>query len=337
MNDFERICSTHLVRTERKSEKEIVMNGFRDIVRVSSLPFLLLILIVASPVAAAASSALGPIIDQQQPVIDSTVGGLAIGGQSDQILAQVVTSGIPGSLEAVGLPVACSSGSLTVEIQRVTGDVPDGFVWISEMIPAESLPSFYPAPPSFRNTAFTTPVFFPAGVRFAIVLSSSGQCGIFQGPPGNPYAGGDGFFDSRPNPHGWVRLGEFGQADLPFQTLVDPLFLLVSIDVKPGDSRNPVNPRSNGVIPVAILSADGFDATAVAPHSVRFGTGGTTPANGSGAIDIDGDGRLDLLLLHFWTRESGIACGDTSVSLTGSTYTGQTFRGSDSIVTVGCR
>ncbi len=70
--------------------------------------------------------------------------------------------------------------------------------------------------------------------------------------------------------------------------------------------------------------------------SLSVGTGGAPAANGSGVIDIDGDGRLDLLL-HFWTRESGIACGDTSASLTGSTYTGQTFRGSDSIVTVGCR
>ncbi len=304
--------------------------------RIPFLSFSLLALSIALPLAAASLSGSGLVVDQQQPVIDTTVGGLAIGGQSDQVLAQVVTSGISGSLAAVGLPVACGSGTLTVEIQRVTGDVPDGFVWTSEVIPAESLPSFYPALPSFRNIAFTTPVFFAAGVRFAIVLSSAGECGIFQGPPGNPYAGGDGFFDSRPNPPGWVRLGEFGPADLPFQTRVDPLFLLVSIDVKPGDSRNPVNPRSNGVIPVAILSADGFDATAVAPDSVRFGTGGAPAANGSGVIDIDGDGRLDLLL-HFWTRESGIACGDTSASLTGSTYTGQTFRGSDSIVTVGCR
>jgi hypothetical protein len=320
--------------SKHKAEKEIAMNICREIRCVSPLPFLILVLIVASPVAAAPAPESGSVVDQQQPTIDDTVGGIAINGE--QALAQVVTAGISGSLAAVRLPVACDSGTLTVEIQRVTADVPDGVVWTSEVIPAASLPPFYPAPPSFRNIAFTTPVFFAAGARFAIVLRSSGECGIFQGPPGNPYVGGDGFFDARPNPPGWVRLGDFGPADLPFQTLVDPLLLFVSIDVKPGDSRNPVNPRSNGVIPVAILSADGFDATAIAPHSVRFGAGGAMPANGMAAIDIDGDGRLDLLL-HFWTQESGIGCGDTSVSLTGNTYAGQAFQGSDSIVTVGCR
>ena len=66
------------------------------------------------------------------------------------------------------------------------------------------------------------------------------------------------------------------------------------------------------------------------------GTGGAVPANGMDEIDVNGDGRLDLLL-HFRTQESGIACGDTSVSITGATLQGQAFRGSDSIVTVGCR
>ena len=311
------------------------MKIYRDIRRVSSLPFLLMVLIVASPLAAVPHSASASVVDQQQPTIDATVGGLAIGGASEQALAQVVTAGISGSLAAVGLPVACDSGALTVEIQRVTGDVPDGVVWTSEVIPAASLPSFYPAPPSFRNIAFTTQVFFAAGVRFAIVLRSSGQCGFFQGPPGNPYAGGDGFFDARPNPPGWVRLGDFGPADLPFQTLVDPL-LSVPVDVKPDDSQNSINPAAKGVIPVAILSTDGFDATSVDLLSVRFGTGAARPAQGTGQLDVNGDGRLDLLL-HFRTQESGIACGDTSVSITGETLQGQAFRGSDSIVTVGCR
>lgn len=276
------------------------------------------------------------VVDQQQPTINTAVGGFFIGGTSGQTLAQVVTTGIPGSLTAVRLPVACSSGNLTVEIQRVTTDTPDGVVWASAVIPAASLPPFYPSPPDFRTISFSTPIFFSVSARFAIVLASSGECGIFQGPAGNPYPGGDGFFDARPNPFGWVRLGEFGPADLPFQTLVDPL-VLVSIDLKPGDSPNSVNPRSHGVIPVAILSDSGFDATTVDPLSVRFGAGGAVPAHDTGELeDVNGDGRLDLVL-HFRTQESGIACGDTSVSLTGKTLQGQAFRGSDSLVTVGCR
>ena len=47
---------------------------------------------------------------------------------------------------------------------------------------------------------------------------------MFQGPVGDPYTGGNAFFDSRPNPPGWVCICDFaGSAlDLPFQTLVAP-------------------------------------------------------------------------------------------------------------------
>jgi hypothetical protein len=52
--------------------------------------------------------------------------------------------------------------------------------------------------------------------------------------------------------------------------------------------------------------------------------------------DVDGDGDNDMIL-HFNTQYTGIVCGNTSASLTGSTFGGQAFRGSDSIRTVGCR
>jgi hypothetical protein len=43
------------------------------------------------------------------------------------------------------------------------------------------------------------------------------------------------------------------------------------IDIKPGSFPNSINPRSKGVIPVAILTTDTFDATTVDPLSVTFG------------------------------------------------------------------
>jgi uncharacterized repeat protein (TIGR01451 family) len=164
----------------------------------------------------------GAGIDQQQPLIDSTVGGSGIGGASEQLLAQVVTSGVSGTLTQVRLPVTCDTGSdLIVEIQEVAGSVPNGVVLTSQTIPGTNLPSFFPAPPSFRSLVFSAPVFFSAGTPFAIVLRSAGACGVFQGPIGDPYPGGDGFFDARPNaPDVWVPLGT--RSDLPFQTLVDP-------------------------------------------------------------------------------------------------------------------
>jgi hypothetical protein len=113
--------------------------------------------------------------------------------------------------------------------------------------------------------------------------------------------------------------------------------LQVAIDIKPGEFPNSINPRSQGVIPVAILTTDTFDATTVDPLSITFGPNGAIEAHGRGHIeDVDGDGDDDVVL-HFRTQETGIQCGDTSASLTGETFSGQAIQGSDSIVTVACR
>ena len=110
----------------------------------------------------------------------------------------------------------------------------------------------------------------------------------------------------------------------------------VTIDIKPVSSENRINPRSNGRIRVAILTRDGFDATEVDPTTVRFGRTGTEAAPIHFALrDIDSDGNTDLVL-RFKTPQTGIACGDTSASLSGRTFGGQAINGSDSIRTVGC-
>lgn len=111
---------------------------------------------------------------------------------------------------------------------------------------------------------------------------------------------------------------------------------LVSLDIKPGNDVNSINPRNNGAIPVALLSYEGFNAATVDPLTVRFGLDGAAEAHGWGHIeDVDGDGDLDLML-HFRTQETGIQCGDTSVTLDGQTFNGMLITGSDSINTVGC-
>jgi len=160
------------------------------------------------------------VIDQQQPTIDASVGGLAIGGNSEQMLAQVVTAGISGKIAGVRFPVACESGDLVVQIQGVTAGQPNGVVLASQTVTAASLPSFAPNPPSFRSLVFSAPATVTVGTQFAIVLkNTTGVCDVFQGPVGNPYAGGNGFYDARPNQVGvWEPLG--GRADLPFQTLM---------------------------------------------------------------------------------------------------------------------
>jgi hypothetical protein len=117
---------------------------------------------------------------------------------------------------------------------------------------------------------------------------------------------------------------------------LSPPVFKVEIDIMPDRFPNSINPRSNAPIPVAILS-DAFDATTVDPSTVHFGATGieATPTRFS-LKDVNRDGRPDLLL-QFRTRDTNIACGDTSATLTGQTYSGQVIEGTDAIQTVGCR
>jgi len=112
----------------------------------------------------------------------------------------------------------------------------------------------------------------------------------------------------------------------------------VVIDIKPGSPNNKINPKSRGVIPVAILSTDSFDATTVDPRSVTFGPNKVGKAHRhrrGHRRDVNRDGKPDLLF-HFRTRKTGITCGDTSAFLQGQTVNGQPIEGSDSI-RVKCR
>lgn len=76
----------------------------------------------------------------------------------------------------------------------------------------------------------------------------------------------------------------------------------LAVDVRPGSERNPINPRSRGVVPVAVLGTDVFDPTS---EDVRYRFGAPdVVADGGGASQVhhhaaalDGDGRDDLLLL----------------------------------------
>ena len=174
---------------------------------------------VASLVAAASAVA-DPVPDQQQPVFEAT-GSIAIGGGSDQKLAQVVTTGIAGRLSNIGLTVACDGGSgLVLQIQNAS-TTPDARVLSTQTV-SNIGPDFGAG---FRIFALATPTFLPVGSQFAIVLNSPGDCGSRPGPVGESYPTGQAYFDSRPNPVGlWVCMCSFAGApfDLPFQTFVDP-------------------------------------------------------------------------------------------------------------------
>jgi hypothetical protein len=165
---------------------------------------------------AAQSATAQTIIDTSQPVIDGTVGGLVIGGSSQQKLGQTITVERQGELRAVYLPIACSSGLLTIDIRDVdsTGK-PGTAVLARRYFTRSSAPSIGPVFTRFKIGG----IHFNPGDRFAIVIAnSSGSCGIFNGPLGDTYVMGDGYFDARPNAPGWIPFAQFAgsRRDLPF-------------------------------------------------------------------------------------------------------------------------
>lgn len=75
----------------------------------------------------------------------------------------------------------------------------------------------------------------------------------------------------------------------------------ITIDIKPGSETNTINLGLNGVIPVAILSEEGFDATMVPPENVFLaGLGVRVRGKGNKYLaseeDVNGDGLIDLVV-----------------------------------------
>jgi hypothetical protein len=117
---------------------------------------------------------------------------------------------------------------------------------------------------------------------------------------------------------------------------------IVDIDVDPFNASNIVRPNDDYQLTLGILgmnTTDGdaldLDTTQVDVDSLRFG-----PAEAPNTFSpitglLDGDSNTDLLV-GFSMLDSGIACGDTEVEMTGSLYSGQPIEGVDSITTTDC-
>ena len=101
----------------------------------------------------------------------------------------------------------------------------------------------------------------------------------------------------------------------------------VEIDIKPDSDLNSINLKSKGVVPVAVLTTDDFDATTIDPDTVSFAE--ASPVRWT-TEDVDHDGDLDMLF-HFRTQELNLTSDSIEATLTGSAQDGRLLEGTDSV------
>lgn len=101
----------------------------------------------------------------------------------------------------------------------------------------------------------------------------------------------------------------------------------VQVDIKPGSEQNSINLKSKGVVPVAVLATDDFDATTIDPATAQFA--GAAPERWS-FEDVDDDGDDDIIF-HFRTQELALDQNSTEATLTANLLTGEEVSGTDEV------
>lgn len=116
----------------------------------------------------------------------------------------------------------------------------------------------------------------------------------------------------------------------------------VEIDIDPWSNANQINPVATGNMVVTLQGAStlngdpiNFDVTEVDSSTVSFGRGNAHQILSAPVADFNGDNAPDMAFA-FAIPDTGIACGDESATLTGSTFSGAHFSASDAIETLAC-
>ena len=109
----------------------------------------------------------------------------------------------------------------------------------------------------------------------------------------------------------------------------------MTIDIKPGDSKNIVRASSGRVIPVAIFGSRDLDVTAINPRTIRLNgvdimLVGKSDKSLCRQTDINDDSYEDLIcdvrIMGFKIDE-----GEFRIILKAATYNGESLRGEDRI------
>ncbi len=114
----------------------------------------------------------------------------------------------------------------------------------------------------------------------------------------------------------------------------------VTIDVKPGDAVNKINLSARGLLPVAVLSTQDFDASLFTPEMAHL-SDATAPMDCSGAAavrwaytDVNGDGLVDIVFF-FRVQDLALTTSTTEVMLMAhGTYGGEMLHimGTDAVI-----
>ena len=111
---------------------------------------------------------------------------------------------------------------------------------------------------------------------------------------------------------------------------------IVGIDIKPGSDPNCFNVNGHGVIPVAILGSASFSVADIDPETLKFGSFMVRVRGNKGPLcsldNVNGD-EFEDLVCHFDDagQELWEPNEDATATLTGTTFGGTNFEGTDSI------
>ena len=128
--------------------------------------------------------------------------------------------------------------------------------------------------------------------------------------------------------------GALTESDIEYNYSIESSYLSgnVIIDIKPGSDPNSINLGSNGVVPVAILGSEDFDAAEVNPLTVTLSGAAAKLKGNSGNAgsleDVNNDGYLDRVV-QVYTEQLVLTSGDTVAVLNAYTYAGLALTGSD--------
>lgn len=219
-------------------------------------------------------------------------------------------------------------------IQITDGYIPDEatFHWVSDPIPGTT---------NLLWTMTNHGWYLSSGLPksdWSITITPSGVARLYDGPNASGSLLHEGSLDSS---YAWyVRLmvsdgtsSGFPAGECRLNLYDFSLRIPVDIDIKPGSFPNSINPKAGGIIPVAILTTEDFEASTVDPETVTLEDAGARGKGKSGKYgsmeDIDGDGDLDLVVQIEndidWEPDA------TEATLTGETYDGIPIQGMDTV------